>query len=96
MNQILMIMYLTQLISMQDKGHTKKTMMTSLFITIEIKKQKYAMIFGMSFIWPKTLCTISNFNIYAIDKISLNMCLMKLTIHLYIHMNLKNMYKKKN
>jgi len=50
MNQILMIMYLTQLISMQDKGHTKKTMMTSLFITIEIKKQKYAMIFGMSFI----------------------------------------------
>lgn len=51
MNHILMIMYLTQHISMQDKGHTKKTIITtSHFITIEIKKQKYAIIFGMSFI----------------------------------------------
>lgn len=48
MNYVLMIMYLTVLISMQD---TKKTMITtSFFITIEIKKQKYSMIFGMSFI----------------------------------------------
>jgi len=51
MNHTLMVMYLTLIISMQDKGHTKKTIITtSLFITIEIKKQKYSMIFGMSFI----------------------------------------------
>jgi len=51
MNHIWMIMHLTLLILMQDKGHTKITIITtSLFITTEIKKRKYAMIFGMSFI----------------------------------------------